>query len=152
MLTRAHTHTGSYMQTCTRAYEHTPQGIHVNTRAHKHIHGLANIHSNICHETYTPTSTDKRINANTRAHTNIHREAYMSTRMHARQAFFKTRSRGDPNPGSLSETIPQSLMRPTARVQTPAGADALGFKGNRHPDFETNPCCLRSRLPLQLGL
>ena len=66
----------------------------------------------ICHETYTPTSTNKRIHANTRAHINIHREAYMSTRMHARQAFFKTRSRGDPNPRSLSEPLPRSLSDP----------------------------------------
>ena len=68
----------------------------------------------ICHETYTPTSTDKRIHANTCAHiyTNIHREAHMSTRMHARQAFCKKRSRSDPFARSLSEPFARRLSDP----------------------------------------
>ena len=103
-----------------RVLGHTPQGIHVNTHAHNHIHGLASKHSNICHETYTShMSCDIHADKHKQAHTCSRMRLYkhtsranMSTRMHARQAFRKKRSRSDPFARSLSEPFARRLSDP----------------------------------------
>ena len=96
------------------------QGIHVNTHAHNHIHGLASIHSNIRHETYTShMSCDIHADKHKQAHTCSRMRVYkhtsranISTRMHARQAFCKKRSRSDPFARSLSEPFARRLSDP----------------------------------------
>ena len=103
-----------------RVLGHTPQGIHVNTHAHNHIHGLASIHSNICHETYTShMSCDIHADKHKQAHTCSRMRVFkhtsranISTRMHARQAFCKKRSRSDPFARSLSEPFARRLSDP----------------------------------------
>ena len=94
---------------------------YMSTRhAHNHIHGLASIHSNICHETYTShMSYDIHADKHKQAHTCSRMRVYkhtsranISTRMHARQAFCKKRSRSDPFARSLSEPFARRLSDP----------------------------------------
>ena len=99
----------------------TRRRAYMSTRhARNHIHGLASIHSNICHETYTShMSCDIHADKHKQAHTCSRMRVYkhtsranISTRMHARQAFCKKRSRSDPFARSLSEPFARRLSDP----------------------------------------
>ena len=94
----------AYMSTRMHTTTYMDSPAYIVTYVMKHTR-------HICHATYTPTSTNKRIHARACVYKHTSR-ANISTRMHARQAFCKKRSRSDPFARSLSEPFARRLSDP----------------------------------------